>query len=189
MPEPIIIGLTGFARAGKNHVADLLQSYLQLNHDVTAPTAAFADPIKSITHELFPRLSKDKTDIKVREKYQKIGSTLRHYISPHVFVQAMQEYILSQEYPYFHIITDVRFMNEIQWILQGNDLNHIIHVTRPGIQPVNMHISELEHTQIKLPTGRYYNDRIHHYNNADDADPIPLFNEITDHIFKNKDKQ
>lgn len=188
MPEPLIVGMVGFAQAGKNHVADLLQQYLQLNHDVTAPQAAFADPIKSITHELFPRLSKDKTNIKVREKYQKIGSTLRHYISPHVFVQAMQEYVLSQEYPYFHIITDVRFMNEIQWILQGNDLNHIIHVTRPGVQPVNMHISELEHTQIKLPTGRYYSDRIHHYNNADDADPTPLFNTITDHIFKNKDK-
>ena len=189
MPEPIIVGLTGFSRTGKNYVADLLQNYLQLNHDVTAPQCAFADPLKAITHELFPRLSKDKTDMKVREKYQKVGSLLRHYISETVFIQAMQDYIYAQEYPYFHIITDVRYMNEIQWILQGNELNHIIHVTRPTVQPVNMHISELQHTQILLPTGRYYNDRIHHYENTDGADPTQLFNEITDHIFKDKDKR
>lgn len=186
MPEPIILGLTGFAQAGKNHVADQLQRYLQLNHDITAPQTAFAEPIKAITHELFPKLSTDKTDIKVREKYQQVGSLLRHYISPHVFVQAMQDYIYEMEYPFVHIITDVRFMNEIQWILRGNELNHIIHITRPGIQPVNMHQSELEHTQMILKTGRYYDERIHRYENADDADPTPLFNEITDHIFKDK---
>lgn len=186
MSEPIIVGLVGFAQSGKNHVGDLLQSYLQQVHDVTAPTVAFAQPIKDITHELFPRLSKDKTDLKVRTKYQQVGSLLRHYISETVFIQAMQDYILSQEYPYFHIITDVRYMNEIQWILNGNELNHIIHVTRPNVEPANMHLSELQHTQMLLPTGRYYNDRIHHYENTDDANPTPLFNEITNHIFKDK---
>jgi hypothetical protein len=188
LPEPIVVGLTGFSRVGKNHVADQLARYLQLNHDVTAVQAAFSDPLKAITHKLFPRMSHDKTDMKVREKYQKVGSLLRHYISETVFIQAMQDLIFENEYPYFFIINDVRYMNEIQWILQGNTLNHIIHVTRPGVGPVNNHDSDYSHLQMKLPTGRYYNDRIHHYNNADDSDPTPLFNTITNHIFKDKDK-
>lgn len=186
MPEPTLIGLTGFAGAGKDHTAALLQSYLQTTHNITAPIVHFADPLKEITHHLFPTLSRDKTDLTVRKAYQEMGSLLRHHLSSEVFVNALHWEITQDEYPYFYIISDVRYPEEINYILNENERNQIIHVTRPGNEPPNLHISELAHTAIKLKTGRYINDRIRHYENSENNSPQELFYTTCNEALKGK---
>jgi len=188
MPKPICVAMVGHAEVGKNYLADSFQRYLQLNHDVTAINIAFAEPLKALVHDLYPELPTDKAIIEVREKYQSVGSALRHYLGDAVFINALHDSIYSYEYPFFHIVTDARYANEVDYILNDNPLNHVIHITREGVGPKNLHRSELDFLQIILPTGRYYNDRIHHYDNHDGSDPTPLFNTITNHMFKDKDK-
>jgi pantothenate kinase len=178
--DPIIYGMCGFAKAGKNYVADQLQKYLREKHDILAPQVSFAQPLKDLTHKLYPDLSTDKSNMEVREAYQSVGSLLRYHIAPTVFIEAMQELIFSDEsteQQYF-IITDVRYMNEIQWILNGNEKNQIIHITRTGISPANMHQSELDHLQIKLTDNVYYRPRITSYKNEDGSDPTKIFKKI-----------
>jgi len=185
----ILIGLVGFSSAGKNHTAALLQNYLQLNHDITAPTIAFADPLKELTHSLFPDLSEDKSEPETRIAYQRTGSALRHFLTSFVFINALDYSIHEYEYPNVHIITDVRYMNEIEYILKENPHNHVIHVTRPGNEPYNTHRSELDHLQMVLPTGRYYSDRILNYENTDNASPEKVFNYLSKKMFIQKPKR
>jgi len=180
MPEPIIYGFMGFANVGKDYSSQQLSTYLQLNHDITTLTIHFADPLKAITHRLFPHLSKDKSLAQTREAYQRVGSLMRHYLGPEVFVNALHASIYDspEEYPYVYLVPDVRYPEEINYILNQNPNNRIFHVTREGHKPVNTHISEMAHTAAQLATGRYFNPNIYHLPNDPSSNHDAIFEEV-----------
>lgn len=186
MPDPIIISFTGFAQVGKDYTASRLQSYLIDNYDTVAPITSFASPIKEIAHTFFPLLSHDKTIPATRKMYQETGSLLRHYLGPDVFVNALDNAVHSDNNDgiYVYLVPDARYPEEISYILGDNLRNHIIHVTSPTTPgPVNTHISELAHLAIKDHTGKYFNPRIMHYENALENNPDELFRTICSKIF------
>lgn len=163
--DPILLAFCGFSRSGKNFTADALQDYLRINHNILATQHSFAQPLKDLTHALYPDLPEDKSIPEVREAYQNTGSLLRHHLTPNVFIYALDEEIEdhaehSTQQPSVHLITDLRYVNEAEYVLTANEKNRIIHIERPGNKPANMHDSELSHLRLINDDGTYIDPRI-----------------------------
>lgn len=155
----MIIGLCGFARSGKNSVADVLA------HSYGFKTVAFADkmrkgllalnplcPIdphsqqqfglvrKVRLQELVARLGWDdaKSIIEVRALLQRFGTDAgRNVLGENVWVDALlNDCVLHQNYS----VADVRFPNEANAIREHDGI--VVRVMRPGVTAVNAHISE-----------------------------------------------
>jgi len=146
----MIIGLAGYAQSGKNTVADILVDY----HGFTQ--LAFAQPIKDFLYAINPLVAcspsgylqglvdrdgwdKAKQEPQVRMLLQNTGVAGRELIDDYLWVAMTLSQIKDpQEERY--VITDVRFPNEAAAIkAQGGQ---IWKVERPGVEPVNGHISE-----------------------------------------------
>ena len=147
----MIIGLSGYARSGKDEVAKILvQEY-------GYERVAFADPIRRMLYELNPVIVESnlldsvtlqelvdsqgwdeaKKDPEVRLMLQNLGVSARKIISEDVWVETALRYVVEGSKV---VITDVRFPNEAARIkLYGGQ---IWRVTRPNVVPVNGHISE-----------------------------------------------
>lgn len=137
-PE-VIVGITGYARAGKDTVANFLNRY-------GFQRIAFADALKDLARLAHPHIDhlvalkgweEAKAVPEVRSLLQHLGNAARQAIAPDVWVQAALRHALpGQRYA----VSDVRFPNEADAIraLGGR----IIRVTRPGIGPINQHVSE-----------------------------------------------
>lgn len=147
-----LIGLTGYARSGKDSVAERLPYH--------APVA-LADPIRRALLTLDPllpggvRLSEaleavngDWNALKedpvlgdeVRRLPQAMGTEVgRNQIGQTLWLDKADERIgwLS---PSPVVVTDIRFPDEARWLKDRGGL--IIKVTRPGVGPANGHISE-----------------------------------------------
>src|SRR5690606_31883458 len=66
-----------------------------------------------------------------------LGVAARHHLGDDVWVKAVERTMsLYGKY----VITDVRFPNEYAWIRSKGGV--IIRITRPGVGPVNDHVSE-----------------------------------------------
>lgn len=183
MPELQLLGFTGHATSGKSHCASLLQNYLQQVHNIDAPIVAFADSLKELTHTIYPLLPKEKENPTTRKAYQELGSTLRNTISPHIFVDALHHKITKKPYPYTYIIQDARFPEEFDYILppNTNTNNHLFHITRPGVGPLNEHESETKLLQIQNSD----HPNITHIHN-DPGNPISFYEVFSDslpHLF------
>jgi len=145
-----LIGLAGYARAGKTTVGGILAKagYHQ---------AAFADPIRAMLYALNPvvRLDDDygfatvrelvdafgweqaKTHTTMRRLLQRLGTEAgRECLGPTVWVDAL--FSTHTERPL--VITDVRFPNEYHAITQRGGV--MAWVSRPGLGPTNAHRSE-----------------------------------------------
>lgn len=143
----MIIGLSGYARSGKDEVAKILvenYGYKRL---------AFADPIRKfllkvnpildsghrleeIVNEFNWTIAKSKTE--TRRLLQEVGVTAREMFGENIWVEPLLEeaYFLGNV-----VVPDVRFPNELESIkLNGGK---VYRVTRPSVQPVNSHISEV----------------------------------------------
>lgn len=182
MTNPTLIGLTGFAQSGKDYVAGQLFDYLQSVYGIIAPIIHFADPVKEISHAVFPLADPDKTNIRTRKMYQEMGSLLRYHLGPNVFVNALDESVYDTPDTQFYLVPDVRYPEEFSYIFNQNPLNYVIHVEKPGNEPVNMHISEVAHLAMKLPTGQYFHPHIINLQN-DGSSMLPIFERITQKIF------
>lgn len=149
----MIIGLTGYAQSGKDTVANILVEKYGFER------RAFADVIRKVLYDMNPMISGEPLAIKVdvegwdkakqhpevRRLLQKLGVAARSYIGEGVWINAtLTEMKLDTHY----VITDVRFINEAKSIqnLNGADtLNtYLWRVTRPGVGPVNAHVSETQ---------------------------------------------
>lgn len=139
----MIIGLVGYAQSGKDTVADILIN----KHGFVRK--AFADKIKEFVYEFDdPRLkimidhqgwNYAKKIPHVRNLLQSVGVAARNVFGEDFWVDmTMKEVDKYSKY----VFTDVRFKNEALTIkLMGGE---IWRIERPGIGPVNNHISELE---------------------------------------------
>jgi hypothetical protein len=137
----MIIGLSGYAQSGKDTVAKTLIE----KHGFER--RAFADPIRNILYDLDVHGIKDIVDTVgwdgskkiqgIRMLLQNLGVAARTYISEDVWVQAALNNLEKDKH---YVITDVRFPNEAHAIKMLGGL--VCRVQRPGIGPVNKHISE-----------------------------------------------
>lgn len=144
---PVLIGITGFARVGKDSTGDVFQS---LGYARTA----FADPLRNLAYDLNPIVGKsrgrpvylkDAVDLLgqeeakvrypgVRHFLKALGTGVRNHVASDAWIQAA----LTDAKKYT-VITDVRFRNEAMAIraaaifLGGKAL--ILRVNRPGFGP------------------------------------------------------
>lgn len=149
----MLIGLTGYAGSGKNTVADILvkehgfKQYAladKLRELVYAQNPIILDrhygcgPLRAIvdthgwdyTKRSFPA---------VRELLQHTGVWMRENVSEDFWVDLVHRQLVH-DHPERIVITDVRFANEARFVREFD--GHVLKVLRPGIGPVNGHISE-----------------------------------------------
>lgn len=144
----MIIGLSGYARSGKDTVAkELITSY-------GFTRIAFADKIRTMLSDINPILEDGhrlnevlrefgwdlvKARSEVRRLLQELGVAARKNIDPDVWVTAAIKDIPNNDNV---VITDVRFINEAVTIKHMG--GEIWRVNRPGFSPVNGHESETQ---------------------------------------------
>ena len=143
----MIIGLSGYAQSGKDTVARTLVKEYGFTR------IAFADKIRQLLYEMNPRINDrqlqqwvdlqgwdaTKEISEVRMLLQNLGVGARKIIGELVWVKvAMMQYDPNKNF----VFTDVRFSNEARMIKDYG--GHIWRVERPGVKPVNDHVSESE---------------------------------------------
>lgn len=153
----MIIGISGYARTGKDSVADILAGSFGFER------LAFADKLRECVYALNPIIAHGKTwgsplylqpiiDIhgwdgvkstpfgpEVRRLLQRFGTEVgRNILGQNVWVDATFAVTdITKDY----IITDCRFRNEAMGILRKG--GKMWRINRPGVGPVNDHISEV----------------------------------------------
>lgn len=154
-----LIGLSGYARSGKNAVGRILEN------DYGYRQESFAQALKNVAAEINPQLPEPYKGIipgatlplsrfflryggwdevkdevpAAREFLQRLGVACRDQIGPDVWVDALARR-LSVHPSARYVITDVRFPNEAEFIT--NRGGQVWRIERPGTQPVNSHTSE-----------------------------------------------
>lgn len=148
---PTLIGLSGYARSGKDTVAQIIGALY--GHE----RIAFADKLKDLSQRIdpyvaFPGSNKHrlrealadlgpedvKTIPEVRRIYQVVGNEVRNVLGENVWVDAA----LNQMEPgKSYVISDVRYPNEALEIKRQGGM--VYRVIREGVGPANDHISEV----------------------------------------------
>lgn len=158
---PVVLGLCGYAGSGKDEAAKGLVARGWYR-------VAFADGVRSLAEKVNPEFSFGRDDGRrrladyvaeygwhdakkckaVREFLQNLGNGVREIIEEDAWVFAAEDKI----YPTITagvsvVITDVRFQNEVDAVFAVGerevcDQAAIVRITRPGVGPVNNHISE-----------------------------------------------
>lgn len=152
--ETRLIGLSGYARSGKNTVGQILEDGYGFRQE------SFAQALKNVAAEINPVLKdgyggyrtlaalflahRDWDAVKdavpaAREFLQRLGVACRDQIGPDVWVDALARRLRIHPSARY-VITDVRFPNEANFIIaQGGQ---VWRIERPGYGPVNDHSSE-----------------------------------------------
>jgi hypothetical protein len=150
----MLIGLSGYARSGKDTVAD----YLVKNYGFTR--MAFADPMKEALRRLDPLVTfAGMTGVSLKWAVDKSGWEVVKDESPEVrgLLQRMGtevgrnmfgedfwvDYAIGQSWKNDNVVfSDVRFRNEAQAIQKN--WGHNWRINRPGTLAANAHISETD---------------------------------------------
>jgi hypothetical protein len=147
MPEnlstlPQFVGLSGYARSGKDTVASFLVAeygYRQI---------AFADRLRELVVSLFPSVAevvndaggdweKAKEDPEVRRMLQGVGVAARNHIGPNVWITAALGSVGKSEKI---VVSDMRFINEADALAARGAA--LFRIERPGTKAINNHVSE-----------------------------------------------
>lgn len=146
MATPIVIGLTGRARAGKDTTAAIMRDAAGFSR------VALADPLKRAAREIF-----GFTDVELngalketvhpfwgfspRQALQRMGTEgMRLTFGDDVWLKAAERDIADRCLSRV-VITDVRFENEARWVREKMR-GQVWRVERPGVQAVATHVSE-----------------------------------------------
>ena len=150
-----IIGLSGYARSGKDTVADILV------RDYGFVKVSFAEPMRDALYALNPRIGYGSSlqNIideygwdgyklfpefdEIRELMQRLGTEVgRKMFGESFWVMAAEGIMLNHLNDGKNVVfTDVRFPNEAAMIEEYND-GEVWRVRRPGVFPANDHVSE-----------------------------------------------
>jgi len=142
--------LSGYAQSGKDTAA------AELVRRAGFERRAFADALKAVAYDSDPDIWAGYEEMSslsvmvdvlgwdevkqypdVRLYLQLLGVAARKHLGEDVWVKAVERTMsLYGRY----VITDVRFPNEYAWIRSKGGV--IIRITRPGVGPVNEHVSE-----------------------------------------------
>jgi hypothetical protein len=158
-----LIGITGNAGTGKDTVGSMLAAKHQFYR------AAFAQSLRMAAVDIFQlhpsvfddRVLKESKDsywnLSPREMLQLLGTEAgRKVFGPDVWIKSLAR-SLNTSTKSRYVITDVRFKNEIEWILDNN--GHIIHLTRDGCDGnvgIPSHASEQKLDLSIYPKGRIF---------------------------------
>lgn len=149
----MIIGLSGYARSGKDTVAGMLMG---IHH---YQRVAFADKIREFLYEIDPLVMFNGTDFRlqdiidskgwedaktefpeIRRLLQDLGVSARDIFGNDFWIdQALRKYNVTEKI----VITDVRFKNEAAAIKRHKN-GQVWRINRIGIGPANDHISETD---------------------------------------------
>lgn len=146
-PSYNIIGLTGYARSGKDTLASILVEKYGYRR------VAFADKIRDFLYNLNPKIHSInlqdmineygweivKQNPEVRRLLQSLGSSARDIIDDHIWITAA---LSSLDIDERVVITDVRFENEAAMVKSLG--GQVWRVKRPGVEAVNSHASETQ---------------------------------------------
>lgn len=154
----MLIGLTGYAGAGKDTAAKILAERYGFRR------YSFADKLKSFVYELNPLIvarDPDNTLAQLRDAVdeygwdfvkreyplarhylQKAGVWFRDNVHEDYWVDIVDEKMRREGYR-DAVITDVRFPNEVNYVLRQD--GSIIRIIRDGCGPLNGHVSERAH--------------------------------------------
>ena len=141
----MIIGLSGYARSGKDEVAKILVE------EYGYTRAAFADKIREFLYETNPQIGGNrlqhlidtygwevaKSQPEVRHLLQSIGVGARKLLGDDIWIyQVLKDLHPSDKV----VISDVRFINEAECI--GARGGQLWRIKRTGVEAVNSHVSE-----------------------------------------------
>jgi hypothetical protein len=148
----MIIGLSGYARSGKDTVAGMLMGLHGYER------VAFADPIRELLYEMDPLVVHNYMDFRlqdiidskgweaaktefpeVRRLLQDLGVGARKLFGDTFWIYQALSDVAPQDKV---VVSDVRFKNEAQWIKEFG--GQIWRINRPGIDAANEHVSENE---------------------------------------------
>lgn len=161
---PLLIGLCGRARSGKDTVGKMILS--QAGGIGNAKTMAFADPMKKFCAELFyfsdeqlHGAAKEVEDprypgLTPRHALQTLGTEWGRACDPEIWIKyAMCKAREARQEGFSVIITDVRFLNEAAAITKEGGF--IIKIDRPDLPEVGIagHQSETELAAIRPTYG------------------------------------
>lgn len=143
----MIIGLSGYARSGKDEVAKILVE------DYGYERVAFADKIRDFLFETNPQVGGNrlqhlvstygwdvaKSQPEVRHLLQSIGVGARKTFGDSFWINQVFHLMDNTKN---YVIADVRFINEAEVI--ANYSGQVWRVKRVGVEAVNNHVSEHE---------------------------------------------
>lgn len=155
MSRPTLIGLSGLAGSGKDTAASALQAngYASM---------AFADPMRRMLRELllgsvgddsymdYRKLKEHEIPglgVSYRHLAQTLGTEWGRAIAPDFWIRIAEATIssrlrMSENQPKNFVISDVRFVNEADWIRARGGV--IWRIKRASTAPVRAHVSEQE---------------------------------------------
>lgn len=142
-----IIGISGKKRSGKDSFFNIVNDI----HPGMYKNVKYADKLKEICSTLtglplnyfydgnLYDTKLDLWDMDVRKFMQILGTEVfRDSFDPDVWVKALESNLHSDDN---YIITDVRFINEANWVKENGIL---IRINRPGLNNSDSHRSEVE---------------------------------------------
>lgn len=141
---PIVFGIAGVARSGKDTLAKYIHKKLEKNGTIAAKIS-FASAVKIdldvfLKEKLNISAFTEKTEEKniIRPLLVAYGTDVcRNNIDKDFWVKKIQKRVETNiKNNIITIIPDVRYKNEIQWI--KNLGGYVIHVSRCGIEPANL---------------------------------------------------
>lgn len=146
--NPRLIGLSGYARSGKDSVADILTTFYGYER------RAFADRLKGFVYQVNPLLAKslrvqdvvNAADWELAKDYDEgrrllidVGTKAREFFGWDVWLNALLATMNTTQH---YVVSDVRFKNEAERIRSMGGV--IFRVSRPGVGPISDHISETD---------------------------------------------
>lgn len=125
-----ILGLAGFARVGKDTVADA----------IGWPKVSFAAALKE---DIRPLMERHGLDINKREDKETFRPVLVEYgrtvrkVNPTYWIERAREQVMAlvKEGKSNIVIPDVRYPNEADWITANG--GHVFYLDRQGVTPAN----------------------------------------------------
>lgn len=139
-PSPTLVGISGYARSGK----DSLAAALVARHGFTR--IAFADKVRELTAalhadtaDLAERVGWDeaKADPLVRRRLQDVGLAVRRILGEGAWVDAALRHLVPAAR---YVVTDVRLRNDAATFRARGGL--LVRIVRPGVGPADDHPSE-----------------------------------------------
>lgn len=138
LSNPILVGVMGYAQAGKDTFGKALGYHRIAFADALKELALQSDPdIKYWVEEKGWEWAKARLP-GCREFLQDLGVGARNVLGPNVWVDAA---FLRYDPAVPTVVTDVRFPNEVEAIKGRGGV--VVKVVREGHKPPNNHVSEL----------------------------------------------
>lgn len=166
----LIVGLMGKKDHGKTAVAEYF-----VEHYAFA-AAAFADPLKKKLSELldipleefYPTTPEGKESREreilpewgktIRRLMQDYGDGCREIIHKEIWIRAMDKMLRDRFYGPHLVISDVRYINEADYVRSNKGKGFLIRIIDPRKQSDDYHRSETEQGMIKPPYILVVND-------------------------------